>query len=219
MHWMFFPFLESLITSESLILSLTKVPPTTQKKVFRFDLFFCEKVQLMWRCMVVVTSEINECIRNYEQTKSRCLCRQEVMCPIANGLTFFLYIKIGELITSPGNKCKIMVLTLLFSRSVRHGPQNYVPENMFDDSMRLVIWGHEHDCRITPESVADKSYFITQPGSSVATSLAPGEAIPKYTNVVYFLNRWRMLMLYLGMLGFYPFKDPNFNLRNYLSKR
>lgn len=99
MHWMFFPFLESLITSESLILSLTKVPPTTQKKVFRFDLFFCEKVQLMWRCMVVVTSEINECIRNYEQTKSRCLCRQEVMCPIANGLTFFLYIKIGELIT------------------------------------------------------------------------------------------------------------------------
>lgn len=57
---------------------------------------------------------------------------------------------------------------------------------MFDDSMRLVIWGHEHDCRITPESVADKSYFITQPGSSVATSLAPGEALPKYANVVYF---------------------------------
>lgn len=177
---MFFPFLESLTTLENQTLSLTKVPPITQKKVFRSDLFFCEKVQRMWHCMVAVTSGIKECIRSYGQTRSRCLCQQEEMCPIANGSTFFLSIKIGELINSSRNQCKSTVLTLLFPHSVRHGPQNYVPENMFDDSMRLVIWGHEHDCRITPESVADKSYFITQPGSSVATSLAPGEAIPKY---------------------------------------
>jgi double-strand break repair protein MRE11 len=50
---------------------------------------------------------------------------------------------------------------------------------LFDDSINLVIWGHEHDCRIIPESVAGKSYYITQPGSSVATSLADGEAIEK----------------------------------------
>ncbi|KIR56469.1 DNA repair protein (mre11) [Cryptococcus gattii Ru294] len=75
-------------------------------------------------------------------------------------------------------------ILLVHQNRVRHGPQNYVPENMFDDSMRLVIWGHEHDCRITPESVADKSYFITQPGSSVATSLAPGEAIPKHVGLL-----------------------------------
>jgi len=50
---------------------------------------------------------------------------------------------------------------------------------MFDDSIKLVVWGHEHDCRIWPESVEGKPYYITQPGSSVATSLAPGEALPK----------------------------------------
>lgn len=65
---------------------------------------------------------------------------------------------------------------------VKHGPQQSVPEGMFDDSIKLVVWGHEHDCRITPEKVEGKDYYITQPGSSVATSLAPGEAIPKYVS-------------------------------------
>lgn len=63
---------------------------------------------------------------------------------------------------------------------VKHGPQEYVPEGMFDDSVDLVVWGHEHDCRIIPEVVADKNYRIVQPGSSVATSLADGEAIEKW---------------------------------------
>lgn len=64
--------------------------------------------------------------------------------------------------------------------SVKHGPQEFVPEGMFDDSVDLVVWGHEHDCRIVPEPVAGKDYYITQPGSSVATSLADGEAIEKH---------------------------------------
>lgn len=64
-------------------------------------------------------------------------------------------------------------------RRVKHGPQNSVPEGMFDDSIDLIMWGHEHDCRIEPEQVPNKPYHITQPGSTVATSLAHGEAIPK----------------------------------------
>ena len=62
---------------------------------------------------------------------------------------------------------------------VKHGPQESVPEGLFDDSIDLVVWGHEHDCRIRPEPVAGKRYFISQPGSSVATSLAEGEAVDK----------------------------------------
>lgn len=73
----------------------------------------------------------------------------------------------------------IKVSQLFFSYRVKHGPQDFVPEGLFDDSVNLVIWGHEHDCRIIPEPVAGKSYYITQPGSSVATSLADGEAIEK----------------------------------------
>ncbi|RSH93640.1 meiotic recombination [Saitozyma podzolica] len=67
---------------------------------------------------------------------------------------------------------------------VKHGPQQSVPEGMFDDSIKLVVWGHEHDCRIWPEKVEGKDYYITQPGSSVATSLAPGEALPKHVGIL-----------------------------------
>ncbi|KAG8918070.1 meiotic recombination, partial [Tulasnella sp. 408] len=70
-------------------------------------------------------------------------------------------------------------ILLLHQNRVKHGPQEYVPEGMFDDSINLVVWGHEHDCRIEPEEVPGKPYFITQPGSSVATSLSDGESIPK----------------------------------------
>jgi len=85
------------------------------------------------------------------------------------------------------NRCGQSTISLVFqifslerAFRVKHGPQESVPEGLFDDSIDLVIWGHEHDCRIRPEPVAGKRYFISQPGSSVATSLAEGEAIDKY---------------------------------------
>ncbi|PPQ74350.1 hypothetical protein CVT24_000661 [Panaeolus cyanescens] len=71
-------------------------------------------------------------------------------------------------------------LLLVHQNRAKRGPQEYVPEGLFDDSVDLVVWGHEHDCRIVPEEVAGKKYYITQPGSSVATSLADGEAIEKH---------------------------------------
>ena len=71
-------------------------------------------------------------------------------------------------------------LDIVLSISVKHSAGNYVPETLFDDSINLVIWGHEHDCRMTPVPVPGKSYRITQPGSSIATSLTDGEAIHKH---------------------------------------
>ncbi|KLT40250.1 DNA repair exonuclease [Cutaneotrichosporon oleaginosum] len=75
-------------------------------------------------------------------------------------------------------------LLLIHQNRVKHGPQQAVPEGMFDDSIKLVLWGHEHDCRIWPEQVEGKPYFISQPGSSVATSLAHGEALPKHVGIL-----------------------------------
>ncbi|GFZ50251.1 DNA repair protein rad32 [Saitozyma sp. JCM 24511] len=75
-------------------------------------------------------------------------------------------------------------MLLVHQNRVKHGPQQSVPEGMFDDSIKLVVWGHEHDCRIWPEKVEGKDYYITQPGSSVATSLAPGEALPKHVGIL-----------------------------------
>ncbi|KAH9937834.1 DNA repair exonuclease [Epithele typhae] len=80
----------------------------------------------------------------------------------------------------PKDKENWFNILLLHQNRVAHGPQNSVPEGLFDDNIDLVVWGHEHDCRITPEPVAGKRYYITQPGSSIATSLADGEAIEKH---------------------------------------
>lgn len=44
----------------------------------------------------------------------------------------------------------------------------------------MVVWGHEHECLLTPvASESGKNFFVTQPGSSIATSLSEGEAEQK----------------------------------------
>lgn len=80
----------------------------------------------------------------------------------------------------PKDKDSWFNILLLHQNRVPHGPQQAVPEGMFDDSIDFVIWGHEHDCRIEPEAVGGKEYRICQPGSSVATSLSEGESLEKH---------------------------------------
>lgn len=75
----------------------------------------------------------------------------------------------------------IFLLTIpTFSRS-KHGLTNYIPEKFLDNFLDLVIWGHEHECIIDPKNAEDPDlrFYISQPGSSVATSLCEGEAKPK----------------------------------------
>ncbi|WFD33923.1 meiotic recombination [Malassezia cuniculi] len=76
------------------------------------------------------------------------------------------------------------VLTVHQNR-VPHNNMAYIPESAFDDSIDLVVWGHEHEQRIMPESVSEKPYHISQPGSSVATSLMPGETVTKRVAIVH----------------------------------
>ena len=61
----------------------------------------------------------------------------------------------------------------------KHGEHNYIPEQFLDNFIDLVIWGHEHECLIDPVWNGSQNFFISQPGSSIATSLSPGEAVPK----------------------------------------
>nr|WJN24886.1 double-stranded break repair protein [Pseudozyma flocculosa] len=68
---------------------------------------------------------------------------------------------------------------------VAHNPKACVPETMFDDSIHLVVWGHEHEQMIQPQSVTEKRYHITQPGSSVATSLSQGETVEKCVAIIH----------------------------------
>jgi len=62
--------------------------------------------------------------------------------------------------------------------------KGYLPENFLPDFMDLVIWGHEHECKIDPRYNPDMKFHVMQPGSSVATSLMPGEAVPKHVSIV-----------------------------------
>lgn len=56
----------------------------------------------------------------------------------------------------------------------------YLPENFLPEFLDLVVWGHEHECLIEPRFNPEMSFHVMQPGSSVATSLMPGEAVPKH---------------------------------------
>ncbi|KAI5362669.1 putative DNA double-strand break repair protein Mre11 [Septoria linicola] len=61
---------------------------------------------------------------------------------------------------------------------------SYLPERFLPGFLDLVIWGHEHECKIHPEENPEMGFKVMQPGSSVATSLVKGEAVPKHVAIV-----------------------------------
>jgi len=65
-----------------------------------------------------------------------------------------------------------------------HTATSYLPENVLPDWLDLVVWGHEHECLIEPRENPETGFHVMQPGSSVATSLVPGEAVAKHVAVV-----------------------------------
>eukprot|EP00795_Rhopilema_esculentum_P016883 gene16883-8360_t len=74
---------------------------------------------------------------------------------------------------------------VIHQNRAKHGATNYIPESFLDEFLDLVVWGHEHECLIDAEwSVSGKAFYVTQPGSTVATSLSPGEAKPKHVGLL-----------------------------------
>ncbi|KAG0719874.1 Double-strand break repair protein MRE11 [Chionoecetes opilio] len=69
-------------------------------------------------------------------------------------------------------------LMVLHQNRAKRGPSNYLPESFLDPFLDLIIWGHEHDCIREPWH-SSQNFHVLQPGSSVVTSLSPGEAIEK----------------------------------------
>lgn len=72
---------------------------------------------------------------------------------------------------------------LIISIRVAHAVKNYLPTEYLENVgkfLHLCLWGHEHECLIDPTISGKDSFFITQPGSSIATSLCEGEAVEKY---------------------------------------
>lgn len=70
------------------------------------------------------------------------------------------------------------------NRDKGRGTKNCVHEAMIPEWMDLVCWGHEHECCIEPHESVVGTFRITQPGSSVATSLVAGEAVTKHIGIL-----------------------------------
>ncbi|KFH12554.1 Mre11 DNA-binding domain-containing protein [Toxoplasma gondii MAS] len=58
--------------------------------------------------------------------------------------------------------------------------KNCIHEQMLPDFLDLAIWGHEHDCHLDLRDAPQGTFRVLQPGSSIATSLVAGEALPKH---------------------------------------
>ena len=68
-------------------------------------------------------------------------------------------------------------MMLIHQNRVSHTPKNAISERYLPSWLDLVVWGHEHECLVEPTDFGD--FHVSQPGSSVATSLIEGEAKQK----------------------------------------
>lgn len=84
----------------------------------------------------------------------------------------------------PGDDKSWFNLMVLHQNRANRGLKNYLPEEILPNFLDLIIWGHEHDCRILPEENRKQCFFVSQPGSSVATSLSDGESRPKHCGIL-----------------------------------
>ncbi|KAF9421768.1 hypothetical protein HW555_002449 [Spodoptera exigua] len=74
------------------------------------------------------------------------------------------------------------ILVLHQNRAEDRGAGNFIKEDELPKFLDLVVWGHEHDCELFDmKGSSETNHFnVIQPGSTVATSLAAGEARPKH---------------------------------------
>ncbi|XP_059268922.1 double-strand break repair protein MRE11 isoform X2 [Mustela nigripes] len=75
-------------------------------------------------------------------------------------------------------------LFVIHQNRSKHGNTNFIPEQFLDDFIDLVIWGHEHECKIAPTKNEQQLFYVSQPGSSVVTSLSPGETVKKHVGLL-----------------------------------
>eukprot|EP00833_Pecoramyces_ruminatium_P014842 jgi/Orpsp1_1/1188874/evm.model.d7180000067885.1 len=75
-------------------------------------------------------------------------------------------------------------LFVLHQNRISHNPKNYIPETFLNDFIDLILWGHEHECLIDLSKNELKNFYITQPGSSIATSLCEGESKTKHIGIL-----------------------------------
>lgn len=101
-------------------------------------------------------------------------------------------------------------LMVLHQNRADRGPKNYLPEEALPEFLNLVIWGHEHDCRIEPEHNVKRDFYVCQPGSTVPTSLAEGESLRKHVAILeIFKDKFQMRPIPLKTVRPFIFESVN----------
>jgi len=72
----------------------------------------------------------------------------------------------------------------LHQNRISHSPKNYINEAFFERFLDFVVWGHEHECKITPSPSSEGEFYITQPGSTIATALSESESVEKHIGLL-----------------------------------
>ncbi|XP_017860403.1 PREDICTED: double-strand break repair protein MRE11-like [Drosophila arizonae] len=108
-------------------------------------------------------------------------------------------------------------LMVVHQNRADRGPKNYLPEELLPAFLNLVIWGHEHDCRIEPEVNALRDFYVSQPGSSVATSLAKGESLKKHVGLLE-IYKTKFNLKPLPLQTVRPFIFESIDLEDYVDK-
>jgi double-strand break repair protein MRE11 len=92
--------------------------------------------------------------------------------------------------------------------------KNCVQETMIPEWIDLVVWGHEHECIVDLFESVVGTFRITQPGSSVATSLVAGEAARKKVGVLDIMGKqYRMTPVPLTQVR--PFVTAELSLQEH----
>lgn len=71
-------------------------------------------------------------------------------------------------------------ILVLHQNRVKTNPKNAINEHFLPRFLDFIVWGHEHECLVDPQEVPGMGFHISQPGSSIATSLIDGEAKSKH---------------------------------------
>ncbi|CAA6675290.1 unnamed protein product [Spirodela intermedia] len=67
-------------------------------------------------------------------------------------------------------------MLVLHQNRIKTNPKNAINEHFLPRFLDFIVWGHEHECLVEPKEVPGMGFHISQPGSSVATSLIDGKA-------------------------------------------
>jgi double-strand break repair protein MRE11 len=70
-------------------------------------------------------------------------------------------------------------LFFIHQNHAQRGTKNAVSEKQLPEWLDLVVWGHEHASKTEPTPSSEGPFDVSQPGSSVHTTLSEDEARPK----------------------------------------